>query len=193
MQDVLSALKDTPLPTILVIAGIFCLVLSVTSQFTGKITVDPTQRFWARVAGAALVVVGIGINYAGSSVSGHGSAEKTTTNELDKDRPMTSDQQTQASVNRGSYDGKWVADLPAQGNCPASHLVINVRGDTISGEVVNAGGTFPIDGRNDNGVGTLRVNNSDENNGTIRFSDRGFVADYKNASCGMRHAEGSKD
>src|SRR5215472_8840591 len=66
MQDVLLAMKDTPLPTILVIAGIFCLLLSVTSQFTGKITVDPTQRFWARLAGAALVVIGIGINYAGS-------------------------------------------------------------------------------------------------------------------------------
>jgi hypothetical protein len=192
MHDVLLAMKDTPLPTILVIAGIFCLLLSVTSQFTGKITIDPTQRFWARLAGAALVLVGIGINYAGSILSGHESADKTATNELNKDRSgaepnsASSGQQNQAesaaapsaplpqpSANRGSYDGRWVADLPAQGSCPAAHLIINVRDNTISGTVANPSGTYPVNGRSgNNGEGTIRINNSDENSGTIRFSDR---------------------
>lgn len=207
MQDVFSAMKDTPLPTILVIAGIFCLVLSVTSKLTGKIAIDPTQRFWARVAGAALVVVGIALSYGGGIPSSHGPADKTATDEHKRERPgagldsVQSGQQSaavtevshQGSANSSRFDGKWVADLPAQERCPAAHLVINVRGDTISGEVVNSSGTFPINGRNDNGVGTLRVNNSDENNGTVRFSDRKFVADYINASCGTRHAEGVKE
>lgn len=87
MQDVLAAIKDTPLPTILVVAGIFCLLLSITSQFTGKITVDPTQRFWARAAGGALVVVGIGIYFIGSQPQDRQSTDETVTYELNTDRP----------------------------------------------------------------------------------------------------------
>lgn len=63
MSDLLSALKDTPIPTILVGSGIFFLLLAVVGTVAGKITVQPGQQWFAALVGAALVGLGLFVIY----------------------------------------------------------------------------------------------------------------------------------
>src|SRR5262245_43480858 len=62
MESVVAALKDTPIPTILVIAGIVFLLLSIAGQLAGRITVPPEQRRQATIIGCLLVVVGVALH-----------------------------------------------------------------------------------------------------------------------------------
>jgi hypothetical protein len=62
MENVLAALKETPLPTILVIAGIIFLLLSMVGQLVGHVTVPPERQRWAAVTGGALLLAGIGLH-----------------------------------------------------------------------------------------------------------------------------------
>jgi PAN domain-containing protein len=88
MQEVLSTLKDTPLPTILAVSGIFFILLSIASQLSGRITVDPSQRKWALLAGSVLVVLGVGLYLGGTLIprSGSRSSEMQVTYEPDTNR-----------------------------------------------------------------------------------------------------------
>jgi hypothetical protein len=61
MDAIIRAVNQTPLPTILVVAGIFFLLLTVVSQFMGKITVAPGKQKWAGVIGAILLSSGIAL------------------------------------------------------------------------------------------------------------------------------------
>jgi len=92
-----------------------------------------------------------------------------------------------------SFDGRWIADLPIQGGCQAAHLVIDVRGQRISGTVTNSGVSYPVTGTLSNGgSGRIQINGSDANSGTIRFSATEFAAQYMNASCGLRAVVGRR-
>jgi hypothetical protein len=62
MESVFAALKETPIPTILVIAGIAFLLLSIAGQLAGRITVPPEQRRQAKIMGYLLVVVGVALH-----------------------------------------------------------------------------------------------------------------------------------
>jgi hypothetical protein len=62
MESVLAALKDTPIPTIMVVAGIVFLLLSIAGQLAGRITVPPEQRRQATIIGCLLVVVGVALH-----------------------------------------------------------------------------------------------------------------------------------
>ena len=62
MESVFAALKETPIPTILVIAGIVFLLLSMAGQLIGHITVPPERQRWAAVTGGVLLMVGIGLH-----------------------------------------------------------------------------------------------------------------------------------
>ena len=62
MESVLSALKETPIPTILVIAGIVFLLLSMAGQLIGHITVPPERQRWAALTGGVLLIAGIGLH-----------------------------------------------------------------------------------------------------------------------------------
>ena len=62
MESVLAALKETPIPTILVVAGIVFLLLSMVGQLVGHVTVPPERQRWAAVTGGALLIVGIGLH-----------------------------------------------------------------------------------------------------------------------------------
>ena len=59
MDSVLAALKDTPIPTILVIAGIVFLLLAIAGQLAGRIAVAPERQRWAAVIGGLLLVIGV--------------------------------------------------------------------------------------------------------------------------------------
>jgi len=44
MDVLFGALKDTPLPTVLVVSGIFFWILAVAGSIAGRVTVDPAIR-----------------------------------------------------------------------------------------------------------------------------------------------------
>jgi hypothetical protein len=62
MESIIGALKDTPIPTILVVAGIVFLLLSIAGQLAGRITVPPEQRRWAAVMGGGLLAIGLALH-----------------------------------------------------------------------------------------------------------------------------------
>lgn len=59
MTDLLASLKDTPLPLILIIAGLFFLLLSVAAKVGGAIEVSPTQQRIAIPIGLLLLTLGM--------------------------------------------------------------------------------------------------------------------------------------
>jgi hypothetical protein len=61
MESVLAALKETPIPTILVLGGILFLLLSMVGQLIGHMTVPPERQRWAAVTGGVLLMAGIGL------------------------------------------------------------------------------------------------------------------------------------
>jgi hypothetical protein len=62
MDSVLTALKDTPIPTIIVVAGIVFLLLSIAGQLAGRINVPPERQRQAMIIGCLLVVVGVALH-----------------------------------------------------------------------------------------------------------------------------------
>ena len=59
MDSAIAALKDTPIPTILVVAGIVFLLLSIAGQLAGKIAVPVERQRLAAIIGGVLIVMGI--------------------------------------------------------------------------------------------------------------------------------------
>ena len=64
MGNIMDALKDTPIPTLLVVAGIVFLLLSIAGQLAGRIVVPPERQRQALLLGCVLVVVGIALHIA---------------------------------------------------------------------------------------------------------------------------------
>jgi hypothetical protein len=62
MESVIKALKDTPIPTIMVVAGIVFLLLSIAGQLAGRITVPPERQRQATIIGCLLVMVGVALH-----------------------------------------------------------------------------------------------------------------------------------
>jgi hypothetical protein len=62
MDTILTALKETPIPTIMVVAGIAFLLLSIAGQLAGRITVPPERQWQATIIGCLLVVVGVALH-----------------------------------------------------------------------------------------------------------------------------------
>ena len=90
----------------------------------------------------------------------------------------------------GPFDGKWIADIPAQGRCNGtSTLTFVVADGTIQGQVHNPANVRTIDGHVDaDGNGTITVAKRD---GTIKFNGNHFDATWFNGTCD-RHAEGDR-
>lgn len=61
MGDIITALQNTPVPTILVVGGIVFLFLAVVGQFAGKIQVDPKRQKLAGIIGALLLLSGVAL------------------------------------------------------------------------------------------------------------------------------------
>jgi hypothetical protein len=96
-----------------------------------------------------------------------------------------------------AYDGQWVADVPQEDNCPASHMEIEVRSGVIRGTVTDSTGALPVKGRiNEGGSGAMIVHRAFNKNtfgGVVRFSANQFDVDYAGDNrCGTRHAIGHR-
>jgi hypothetical protein len=58
MGEIIKALKDTPIPTILVVAGIVFLLLAVAGQIAGKVNVPRDRQRLSMLIGVILIVLG---------------------------------------------------------------------------------------------------------------------------------------
>jgi hypothetical protein len=62
VKAIIDALRDTPIPTIIVVGGLALLLLSVVGNIAGKIKVPQERQKWAAVIGSALVLLGIALH-----------------------------------------------------------------------------------------------------------------------------------
>lgn len=90
-----------------------------------------------------------------------------------------------------SFDGKWVADIPAEGRCNyTSTMEIVVADGTISGQVHNPANVVPVTGKVDNdGNGSLLVARVSQ--ATLKMTGDRFDAEWQNSQC-VRHAQGNR-
>jgi len=59
VNDLLSTLSHTPLPTIFVVAGIMFWVLAIAGSLAGKIIVEPGNEKTAGLVGTAFIILGL--------------------------------------------------------------------------------------------------------------------------------------
>jgi|SRR6476659_5354538 hypothetical protein len=62
-MDLLGAIKDTPLPTVFVVAGIVFWLLAIAGSVAGKITVRPEHQMTAGILGTILLASGLVLSY----------------------------------------------------------------------------------------------------------------------------------
>ncbi|MBW4536176.1 MAG: hypothetical protein KME09_19755 [Pleurocapsa minor HA4230-MV1] len=62
MGDFLTAIKDTPIPTILILVGLFIIVLAFVVKIGGVIEVSSEQRRWAIPVGLFVLIIGLVLN-----------------------------------------------------------------------------------------------------------------------------------
>src|SRR5215472_6923330 len=80
MSDLLNTLSHTPLPTILVVAGIMFWILAIAGSVAGKITVEPSKQKAAGVVGTAFIVLGLILFFAPRPTDQGGSQETSDKN-----------------------------------------------------------------------------------------------------------------
>jgi hypothetical protein len=97
-----------------------------------------------------------------------------------------------APAAAASFDGKWLADIPAVGKCNfTSTMTLLVVGADIQGQVRRPNDIVGVTGNVDaDGNGSILVANVSQ--GTIKFSGDHFDADWSNKLC-SRHASGNRD
>jgi uncharacterized protein YecT (DUF1311 family) len=92
VNDLLNTLSHTPLPTILVVAGIGFWVLAIAGSVAGKITVEPGKQKTAGVLGTAFLILGLILFFAPGPIDQGGSETTTKTTERSDSPPVNSDQ-----------------------------------------------------------------------------------------------------
>ncbi len=99
VNDLLSTLSHTPLPTILVVAGIAFWILAIAGSVAGKITVEPGKQKTAGLVGTAFIVLGLILFFAPGPIN-QGETEtttKTTETKRSDSPPTNSDQNSRPS------------------------------------------------------------------------------------------------
>ncbi len=66
--EILKTIVNTPLPVILIIAGLFFLFLAVGGQFGAKIVTDRVKQKYAGIIGVFLMIIGLGLWISGHTV-----------------------------------------------------------------------------------------------------------------------------
>lgn len=59
MDSIIGLLKDTPIPTILVVSGIIFLFLALAGSVAGKLEMPPTRQKWSAVVSLVLITTGL--------------------------------------------------------------------------------------------------------------------------------------
>lgn len=63
MTEIINSLKETPITTILIFAGIFFILLAFVKNLGGFIEVEKSQQRWAALIGLFLLTVGIVLSF----------------------------------------------------------------------------------------------------------------------------------
>jgi hypothetical protein len=63
METLIKAIQSTPIPTILIVAGLFIIVLAFVTKIGGIIEVSPEQKRWAIPTGLFLLTIGLVLNF----------------------------------------------------------------------------------------------------------------------------------
>lgn len=98
MGELIRAIKDTPIPTILIVCGVAFLFLSIAGGIAGKIQVPPERQPRAMALGIVLLVLGIGISLVPLTPRGTG----TGADKGSADHPAPSGPSDPGAVKRGS-------------------------------------------------------------------------------------------
>ena len=64
MESFLTAIKDTPVPTILIVVGLFIIVLAFVVKIGGVVEVSSEQRKWAIPVGLFVLIIGLVLEFA---------------------------------------------------------------------------------------------------------------------------------
>jgi len=59
MGEIINALTNTPIPTVLIFAGLFFILLAFVSKVGGVLEVQPAQQKWSAPIGIAMLVLGL--------------------------------------------------------------------------------------------------------------------------------------
>ena len=70
MADFLNFAIDSPIPNILVVAGIVFLGIAAVGRLSGKVELDKWGRLISGIGGAALLAFGLFLNISGDAPSG---------------------------------------------------------------------------------------------------------------------------
>src|SRR4051812_34806679 len=98
-----------------------------------------------------------------------------------------------ASAGAGTYDGRWIAEIPPQdAPCNGTSVMrVMVSDDTLMGDVHTPWGHNSFHGKLDpDGNASFTFG---RDNGTIKFSGTTFDANWSNQRCGARHALGDRE
>ncbi|MEA3385223.1 MAG: Ig-like domain-containing protein [Thermodesulfobacteriota bacterium] len=117
MIDFITKLTNTPLSTILVVAGIFFLFLAIGGQFAAKIITDRVQRKYAGVLGTILLLSGLTLYLLPGILTPSPEPSSLKINDLPRvisTTPQNEDQNVDPSLkkisvtfNRQMMDGSW--------------------------------------------------------------------------------------
>jgi hypothetical protein len=124
MDSVIAALKDTPIPTILVVAGIAFLLLAVAGQIAGRIVVAPERQRWSAIIGGGLLAIGVALSIhpedrSKTPAPDQGSTKEQVTHPSGVSPPMQSPVPQQAEP---------IASLPTAGHIEAYRIRTNYLG-----------------------------------------------------------------
>jgi energy-coupling factor transporter transmembrane protein EcfT len=62
MEELINAIKDTPIPTLLIVVGLIFILLGVVNKIH-VIEIQSPQRPWAIILGIFLLFIGLALNY----------------------------------------------------------------------------------------------------------------------------------
>jgi uncharacterized protein YecT (DUF1311 family) len=95
VNDLLNTLSHTPLPTILVVAGVVFWVLAIAGSLAGKITVEPGKQKAAGFVGTAFIILGLILFFApGPTNQGPSETTVKTTETAKADSPPANSDQS---------------------------------------------------------------------------------------------------
>ena len=64
MGDLVKGIQSTPIPTMLIVVGLFILVLAFVTKIGGMIEVSPEQKRWAIPIGLFVLIIGLVLNFS---------------------------------------------------------------------------------------------------------------------------------
>jgi|GEM_PF-4742056 len=89
METLIKAIQNTPIPTMLIVAGLFILVLAFVTKIGGIIEVSSEQKKWTIPTGLFLLTIGLVLNFATISPSTTPSNTPPTTPSKPSNTPST--------------------------------------------------------------------------------------------------------